>query len=105
VGSAPPAPLEWHPWYRNKTWLLDWLEHRGPYADLDVLRVPVPRRLSFTLDVAPSSTEPAMSIRVLTRRKACGPAPWTGRPFFYAWTVGTDDLGRHIAGDSRIVYE
>ena len=102
--TRPTPPLEWHPWYRDKTWLLDWVEGRsGPR---DHIRIPVPQRLAAGF-VEVDETYPTMpNLRevIMTRRKAWGPAPYVGRPFGYAWWVGVDNLGRQIAGESRIVY-
>lgn len=101
-----PSPLDWHPAYRDKTWLLDWLERRGPYADLDVIRLPVlpsMRRL-FTVQEFPDPSHDVSRSMTMTRRKCWGPAPYVGRPFVYVWMAGVDDLGRCIASDSRIVY-
>src|SRR5438094_10207861 len=50
---GPPMPLSWHPYYRGKTWLLDWLEGRMPVGD--VVQVPVPPSIkSLILDSAPA---------------------------------------------------
>lgn len=38
--SAAPPPLEWHPAYRDKTWLLDWLEGRSKHQS-DRIDLPV----------------------------------------------------------------
>lgn len=90
-----PAPLEWHPWYRGKTWLLDWLERGHQHNYL----VPVPRRVRF------DESEPvATACAVLTKRRAFGPAPYVGDPFVYIWWAATDQHGRSIASDSRIEY-
>ncbi len=91
----PPAPLEWHPWYRDRTWLLDWLEHGQQHNYL----VPVPRRVRFGAD-GPGDTACA----VLTKRRAFGLAPYVGDPFLYTWWAATDQHGRSIASDSRIEY-
>lgn len=103
-----PSPLEWHPYYRDKTFLLDWLEGRGHLAGPEV-RLPVTPPLSHLIrDIGkmtyPAEDFPLPQVRTLTKRKAAGLAPYVGRPFHYEWHVATDDLGRHIAGDSRIVY-
>lgn len=103
---TPPPPLEWHPYYRSMTWLLDWLEGRGPYAHLADLLVPKLPRLRFS-DLDPDqvvpTTAPPEPIR-LTRRTARGPAPYVGRPFRYVWPAAVDQYGRCIAGESRMVY-
>lgn len=103
--ERPPAPLEWHPYYRSKTWLLDWLERRGPYADHHDIRIPViPSVRSWTYGPETDAVEPDLRQLIMTRRRAHGPAPYVGRPFAYMWPIGTDNLGRHIAGEARIVY-
>lgn len=103
----PPPPLEWHPFYRNRTWLLDWLEQRGPYADLHDLLLPkLPvwaAMLRSEADVA--TAEPLAEPLRLTRHRAHGPAPYVGRPFRYVWHVAVDQYGRCIAGEAHIVYE
>jgi hypothetical protein len=95
-----PLPLEWHPWYRGKTGLLDWLE-----SDDRVVRVPVSR--ARTSAFGPASIAPgelSFFIATLTKRRAVAPAPYVGDPFAYVWHVGTDQHGRSIAGDARIVH-
>lgn len=98
-------PLEWHPWYRDKTWLYDWLLGRGSFPK-DRVEIPVmpPLRAKFaeSVDVA---AEPTRLGRVtLTKNWAVGAAPYVGKPFCYVWWVATDDLGRGIATDSEIHY-
>lgn len=95
--SEAAPPLEWHPWYRNKTSLLDWLNHRGRYADTNPLRIPVP---VFALD----GDDLEVHEIALTRHRAAGRAPYVGCPFHYTWTVGVDSLGRQIASDSTRHY-
>lgn len=102
-----PDPLEWHPAYRDETWLIDWLERRGPYGGYRHLRLP---RLAQppTYTVGADELHPDMDtlrITILTREKCWRPAPYVGRPFRYVWPVGIDQLGRCIAGEARIVYE
>lgn len=85
-----PAPLDWHPWYRDKTWLRDWLEgpHPGPY------RVPVPTPLPLWVTDTPAPMAellPAMVI--LTKHRVRAPAPYVGAPFHYQWAVAVDGLG------------
>lgn len=96
-----PSPLEWHPAYADKTWLIDWLNERGQYADRHEMVLPVSRRLTFTLDLAPTSADVSQH-RVLVRKRCVGAAPYVGRPFVYAWNAAVDDLGRAIAGEARI---
>lgn len=103
--STPPAPLAWHPWYRDKTWLMEWLEGRGPYSPN---RVFVPVEPAFRLGAWVDDPEPlpksGVHELVLTKSKAYGPAPYVGRPFIYTWPVGTDQYGRMIAGDAKVTY-
>lgn len=104
VMTEPPPPLEWHPAYRGKTWLLDWLEQTGPYADLYTIKLPVMRPLKFTTAVEPEPDTIVDHVITMTRHKATGLAPYVGRPFVYLWYVGVDNLGRAIASDSHIAY-
>lgn len=98
--NGPPRPLFWHPWYRDKTFLIDWLNSNNmwPY------RIPLARRVRY------DAGEPIMknllhqSVVTLTKQVAAGRAPYVGRPFCYRWCVATDELGRSIASEARIVY-
>jgi hypothetical protein len=92
--TNPPAPLEWHPAYRDKTWLIDWLNSRdGIY-----FRVPIIPELSV------NSLEQIKDHEILTKQQAAGPAPYVGDPFIYVWFFVTDNLNRSIAGESWIEY-
>lgn len=104
-GCLPP--LYWHPFYRGKTWLLDWLNGEGEFAKVDPIRFPIIQRATavLTADADIDPVGPSFKVMTLTKQRAWGPAPWVGKPFHYEWYVGTDDLGRHIAGESKIVYE
>lgn len=105
--SDCPPPLTWHPYYRGKTHLLDWLNGVGPLAEAGwSIRLPKPRRVTMASadDLYPSA-ELSFDVITMTKQRAWGPAPWTGEPFHYEWYVGTDELGRQIAGDSSIIYE
>lgn len=102
-----PPPLVWHPYYRGKTFLLDWLNGVGSLAQAGrTVRIPKPKRIAW---VSPDDFDPiaevSFDVITMTKRRAWGPAPWVGKPFHYEWYVGVDDLGRCIASDSRIVYE
>jgi hypothetical protein len=101
--TAPPAPLEWHPAYRDQTWLLDWLEGRRE-GRTDIIKFPIlpPMRIR-DYDRAPDPVETPPT-RTLTKRKAYGHAPYVGRPFVYRWWCAVDELGRGIAGESRIAH-
>lgn len=94
--TAPPAPLEWHPWYRGKAWLLMWLE-----SDEHTCVIPVAGPVRFREWDAVS---PSFSRVTMTKQTAYGPAPYVGDPFMYLWTVGTDEYGRSIASEARIDY-
>jgi hypothetical protein len=99
----PPPPLEWHPYYRDRTWLLDWLNGDGSLGGHNTLRIPVMAPIRLPTPDALYPVEPMTSL-TMTRYKAMGPAPYVGRPFVYVWWVGVDDYGRSIASDSRIAY-
>jgi hypothetical protein len=90
---TPVPPLDWHPWYRDKTWLLDWLEGRsGPGYQI---RIPVLGRITAVFGLTTDDLYPAVLDHreiIITRRKAAGPAPYVGRPFVYSWWVGVDNL-------------
>lgn len=102
--SDVAAPLEWHPYYRNRTYLLDWLD--GGQPPYDTIVVPIVQRIRFT-QIAPTAmttSEPDFHRLTLTKYRAWGRAPFVGRPFAYVWNVGIDQYGRQIAGDARIQY-
>lgn len=103
--STVPAPLEWHPAYRDRTWLIDWLERRGEYADRQHMRILFTRPLRVCDLELTEPEELEATVMVLTRRRCFGLAPWVGDPFHYEWWVGEDNVGRCIAGDARIVYD
>lgn len=96
---TPPAPLEWHPWYCGKTYLLDWLAHGTQNTYL----VPVPRRrVQFVTEL--SAYPDAIVCAALVKRRAAAPAPYIGNPFVYTWWAATDQYGRSIASDTQIRY-
>jgi len=99
-------PLEWHPAYADKTYLLDWLNGAGKYAQTwDIQMVVAPRfNLASYTETGPSVTAPSFKTRVLHRQKCWGPAPYVGDPFVYIWFAAVDELGRGIAGESHIEY-
>jgi hypothetical protein len=102
-GVCPP-PLSWHPFYRGKTWLIDWLNGKSDLPEWDIV-LPVFNRPMLFTETEPDLMAPTVRTMRMTKRRAWGPAPWVGQPFHYEWNIGTDELGRHIAGESRIVYE
>lgn len=101
-----PMPLEFHPAYRGQTWLLDWLNRTGAYADRQHIVVMKPQRpATFMAADEVSPTTAAVPERItLTRRTCAGGAPYVGRPFCYRWDAGVDDFGRCVAGEARIQY-
>lgn len=104
--SDCPPPLTCHPFYRGKTWLIDWLNGDSGLPEWDIM-IPLPTRplmASFSTDPGPIEM-PSVKAARMSKQRAWGPAPWVGEPFHYEWYVGTDELGRRVAGESRIVYE
>lgn len=97
----PPDALDWHPWYHDKRWLLEWLDS----DDIRDLTVHVRRVMRFGY-VAPEAPIAAArkGVAILRKETAAGPAPHVGSPFWYEWNVATDQYGRFIAGESRIAY-
>lgn len=104
MSEKPPPPLEWHPAYRDKTWLLDWLNGTGRFAHLHTIRVPITPQIRIEVRDPDPFTIEEIRFHTLVRKRAFGQAPYVGRPFIYVWRVGVDELGRSIASDSRIVY-
>ena len=100
---TPAPPLEWHPWYAGKTWLLDWLNGVGEYGDRPEIQVPIQRPLSFTPDVEASLLAEPFQRLCIRRQTVHAPAAWTGLPYFWEWNIGVDEYGRQIAGESRAV--
>lgn len=99
-----PVPLDWHPAYAHRTDLIDWLNEIGPWAHLHDIRLPIAERVTWVKDDATYPPGPTMKVRVLTRQRCVGRAPYVGDPFIYTWNVSIDDEGRAIAGESRIQY-
>lgn len=101
--STPPAPLEWHPAYRDRTWLLDWVEGRSSERPADRIHLAVVEPLRFEpYDEAASVIPHKIRSTCLMRHRAFGLAPYVGRPFRYEWFFADDELGRTIAGDVRV---
>lgn len=100
-GQIPPSPLEWHPAYREKTYLIDWLNRVGHLANKEVVQYYDYRleSLAERIEKGPFGST-AFTVKTLTRQKCWGPAPYTGRPFIYMWFAAVDELGRGIAGES-----
>jgi hypothetical protein len=105
--TSPPPPLEWHPHYRDMTWLLDWLHGQGPYAHMREIRIsrPVDLAAASSCPAEMYPVEPPPEPIVITRHRAAGPAPYVGDPFHYEWPVGRDHLGRCVAGETNMIYE
>ncbi|MGH3549020.1 MAG: hypothetical protein ACRDQU_13095 [Pseudonocardiaceae bacterium] len=100
--ELPPAPLEWHPFYRDHTWLIDWLNGDPAYPNIS-MRLPICRPVGlWNLSQDPSVLTD--NTLLLTKDKAWGLAPYVGPPFVYMWYIAADQFGRAIAGESRIVY-
>jgi len=102
-----PMPLEWHPAYVDKTYLIDWLDgvgRMGKMWDIQMMIAPRFNFASYTETGPPSVTAPPFKTRVLHRQKCWGPAPYVGDPFVYIWFAAVDELGRGIAGESHIEY-
>lgn len=102
--DGPIRPLYWHPWYRDRTNLLDWLNAN----DRDrTLCVPLPMsRHAFFRNIGDETLpEPVKrDYLVLTKQHAAAPAPYVGEPFCYSWYIATDQHGRSIASEAQIVY-
>ena len=93
--KPPPPPMEWHPAYQDKPWLLEWLNSDQPHVVLPVL----PPSRSW------KSEHTAGRTMTLTKHQAAALAPYTGHPYHLVWYVATDNLGRSIAGERRYQYE
>ena len=104
---AVPSPLEWHPAYADKTYLLDWLNEVGQIGKMWDIQIPVITS-KFTAvaknDASDITTDIGWRTQILHRQKCWGPAPYVGQPFVYMWNAAVDELGRGIAGESRIEY-
>lgn len=98
--GGPPRPRFWHPWYRDKPWLLDWLEsdNRTPHL------VPLPTRLDVDYDETALTVTDTPTFLTLTKQRTAAFAPYVGQPFMYVWWVATDEYGRAIASDAHRHY-
>lgn len=92
--AKPPAPGECHPFYADQREDLE--------RTLNSSRVPYVATLHATGE---NWLDREYTQLTLTRRKAWGPAPYVGAPFFYVWHFWSDDQGRGVGGESRIVYD
>lgn len=63
-----------------------------------------PRAVLVPIADPNATSRPSPPTFTMTRRTAYGLAPYVGRPFVYAWDLFEDELGRMVAGDSRIEY-
>jgi hypothetical protein len=70
------------------------------------VRLPVIRRAGYMIDPGELYPTAALSeVLNLTRRKVAAPAPFTGDGYaIYVWAAWTDQYGRHITGDSALVW-
>ena len=102
--GGPPRPLYWHPFYRDRPNLIEWLDS----PRFDPLYVPLPRPICYAdfrdLDEQELIKPMELERLTLTKQKAAGPAPYVGEPFLYRWNVATDQYGRSVAGEAHIVY-
>lgn len=98
-----PCPDSCHPAYDGqRAWLQAWLSDGR--STRDVMVVPMMRRQTWVKDDAPSpDTFMPLPRHTLTRRRCAGLAPYVGAPFVYQWSVATDEVGRTVAGSTRIV--
>jgi len=98
----PPAPLEWHPAYREweRTGLIHWINEHDNYQYR--IHVPFPLRVNSWVN-NPSEVDQWTEL-VLTKHKAYGWAPYVGKPFIYVWYVAIDQFNRWISGESWIEY-
>lgn len=100
-----PAPMTNHPSLDRAATLV-----RGSLTDLSpfTVRLPKPARATALGDAKPDAPPlPETSITFTIKR--CGaPMPFVGdvrrQCAWYQWFVALDDYGRHIAGDSEIVW-
>lgn len=105
ASDACPPPLTGHPYYQGRQIITDWLNGTSSLPEWDIM-IPKPRRMDLAaFDAESEPIAIGMDVLTMTKQRAWGGAPWTGRPFHYEWYVGTDNLGRRVAGESRIVYE
>jgi hypothetical protein len=95
--SRPPPPLEWHPAYRDQTWLIDWVNN-GPSRRIVL---PIPAKASCDFDEV--NTYPLERRVTLERHRCIGLGVYTDDPYIWMWWVGVDSVGRRIAGESRRV--
>lgn len=105
IADGVPAPLECHPYYRDRHPLIkDWLDGKnfGGYS----LQLPVAPVVRSIIDPGPPPWELSSSRDRVTLRKqrAAGLAPYVGDPFVYTWNVAVDDYGRMACGESSITY-
>ncbi len=63
---------------------------------------------AYMEDVQPCPESPTNDHLVLSRKKACGPAPFVGDPLIneavYTWSIWVDNQGRYISGDSELFW-
>lgn len=100
-----PWPGEVHPFYADNHLVTEWVFGHMLGWNQQYLTIPVVP--SFKLmpadETFPAAYRP-MDRREMQRFRYWGLAPYVGDEFVYMWDVGTDDLGRHVAGFARQVY-
>jgi hypothetical protein len=83
------------------TWLRDWL-NGDVYPRQDRVKVAMTHRPASLVSLLHAYPETSYGYHILRKEKAAGLAPYVGEPFVYIWFVGTDELGRSVAGDATI---
>jgi hypothetical protein len=81
--------------------MVDLLMHFLEDDSRSVWLVPRVPRIKYTWSVEDDEEIRTWQLR---KERCAGSAPYVGRPFVYTWTVATDDMGRAIATDAKIVY-
>lgn len=98
------SPALWD--YRDM--VLSWLENEGDWWRGLELAVPLPRAMTVEMydPTLPPETYPKPWHRqiYLQAKRAAGPAPWTGRPFFYTWVVAEGPQGYWAATDTKVQF-
>jgi hypothetical protein len=97
--TPPPPPLEWHPAYRDRPWLIEWLNDPTE-TEINLAAARRPRFEKYDPDEPVPDSAPSFPILRLTKSRARGSAPYVGRPFVYEWFVAHDEHGRFIASEA-----
>lgn len=97
-----PMPMTAHPHYESQADGIRSMLTSERYA----IRVFEPRHLTASYAAAPAPLDAAPTDRILSVKRAAGPAPFVGDPLwqqgFYDWYAAVDDLGRHVAGGATL---